>query len=608
MPFHVAYRDGVLHLTLETPNCDVNIFDRASAEQLLKLLPNLSVADTRAVILRTAKPQSFINGVGLLLIQAARTTERIRVAGEFFRAAYHAVRDCAVPTIAAVRGNCWGCGVEFLLNCRYRIAADTQSTNFFMTEVINYLLFPTFDGVHNLPVQVGLKNAIDLVLWGERWTAGRAMREGLVNEVADHHCFEDAADGFVGRVLAGEVASCIPSGKRYPWTAEVRAVRDEAEARIAALPPDYQPVYRDCLRQMELAARKESLDPDDHAETRASEARSILSRAGKSAHSYFYIQQIAGQLPPRRGEVPGAPRLSFSPERGAFSDFTEDLVSRLVEGYVVTRRGGESGGVGCDRLMVEPAACRDTPARLAVEVDVRLEVGPARDGSLPLLLYNPIWGINPRFFELAAKDGGDELVDVSSYLRRAGLIVVPTCQEDARPGMDLMLEAFLRPLVGYVLTGGRVRDVNFTLRELGFIRRPATLLEGLGLPAVARLLTGAQGSELSSDHLVALRGLGDSRFEGGRSEPALLDALVVSLAAFAHDAIRASTFSHPTLIDVAARECLDFPLIQKSLCNWLSRSRVAGSLKGSGRGEEIVEERAIRAAWDYVGSGRGFYL
>jgi enoyl-CoA hydratase/carnithine racemase len=530
------------------------------------------------------------------------------VAGEFFRAAYHAVRDCAVPTIAAVRGNCWGCGVEFLLNCRYRIAADTQSTNFFMTEVVNYLLFPTFDGVHNLPVQLGLRNAIDLVLWGERWTAGRAVREGLVNEVADHRFFEDAADGFVRRVLAGEVASCIPSGKRYPWTAEARALRDEAEARIAALPPDYQPVYRDCLRQMELAARKDALDPKDHAETRASEARSILSRAGKSAHSYFYIQQIACQFPTPGAEGAESLRLSFLPERGAFSDFARDLASRLVEGYAAGRCGDESRGMGCDRLIVEPEGLRDAPARPAIEIGVRLEVGHAHEDPPPLLLYNPIWGINPRCFELAARDGGHELVHVASYLRRAGLIVVPTRRKDARPGMDLMLKAFLRPLVGYVRAGGRARDVNFTLRELGFIRRPATLLEGLGPPAVARLLTGAEGSGLDSDHLGAWRGLVDLRFEGGRSDPALLGALVVSLAAFAHGAIRTGTFSHPTLIDVAARECLDFPLIQRSLCNWLSRSRVAESLKGPGRVEEIVDARTIRAAWDYVGSGQGFYL
>jgi enoyl-CoA hydratase/carnithine racemase len=95
----------------------VNIFNRQTAEQLLDLLPGLAPDRARAVVFASAKPDSFINGTGaLLMIQAARSRERIRAAGDVFRRAYRAVRDCAVPTIAAVRGHCWGCGLEFVLN------------------------------------------------------------------------------------------------------------------------------------------------------------------------------------------------------------------------------------------------------------------------------------------------------------------------------------------------------------------------------------------------------------------------------------------------------------------------------------------------------------
>ena len=55
MPFEVSRRDGVLHLSLDTPNCAVNIFDRRTAEQLRELLPQVSPRDTRAVVFRSAR-------------------------------------------------------------------------------------------------------------------------------------------------------------------------------------------------------------------------------------------------------------------------------------------------------------------------------------------------------------------------------------------------------------------------------------------------------------------------------------------------------------------------------------------------------------------------
>src|SRR5262245_50626829 len=117
MPYTITSRGPVLTLTLDTPGCAVNVFNRASAEQLLAVLSDLP-AGTRVVVFDSAKPDSFINGVGLMLIQAARSRETIREAAVLFRRAYHAVRDCPVPTVAAVRGNCWGCGMEFALYCR----------------------------------------------------------------------------------------------------------------------------------------------------------------------------------------------------------------------------------------------------------------------------------------------------------------------------------------------------------------------------------------------------------------------------------------------------------------------------------------------------------
>src|SRR5262249_17414115 len=141
---------------------------------------------TRAIVFETAKPGSFINGVGLLLAQAAQTEADVLRASTPPWEAYRAVRESPVPTIAVVQGSCFGCGVEFVLNCDYRIASDSCETRFYMTELNDYLFVPLFGSTWNLPPAVGLEHAIDLLLWGERWDGATAHARGLVDEIAPH--------------------------------------------------------------------------------------------------------------------------------------------------------------------------------------------------------------------------------------------------------------------------------------------------------------------------------------------------------------------------------------------------------------------------------------
>ena len=58
------------------------------------------------------------------------------------REAYRALRACPVPDDRRDRGNCYGCGVELSLQCRYRLACDDRDTRFYMTELADYLMIP----------------------------------------------------------------------------------------------------------------------------------------------------------------------------------------------------------------------------------------------------------------------------------------------------------------------------------------------------------------------------------------------------------------------------------------------------------------------------------
>src|ERR671932_1822286 len=62
-----SLRRGILYLTLDTRGSSVNVFTPAVALELERELAKGLANGARAVVLQSAKPGSFINGVGLLL-------------------------------------------------------------------------------------------------------------------------------------------------------------------------------------------------------------------------------------------------------------------------------------------------------------------------------------------------------------------------------------------------------------------------------------------------------------------------------------------------------------------------------------------------------------
>src|SRR4051812_29917976 len=118
MSFQVEIRDRILYMTLNTPGSEVNIFDHRAATQVQETMESLSELGTNskkvdAVVFRSSKPGSFINGVGLLLASVVRTQEDAFKLSAGIHNAYKSVKNCPVPTFAAIEGNCYGCGLEF---------------------------------------------------------------------------------------------------------------------------------------------------------------------------------------------------------------------------------------------------------------------------------------------------------------------------------------------------------------------------------------------------------------------------------------------------------------------------------------------------------------
>ena len=600
MPFTVAAHDGVLTLTLDTPRSPVNIFNHATATQLIEILGRVTAATTRAIVFRTAKPNSFINGVGLLLAQASRTADDVVRASTPPWTAYRAVREAPVPTIAVVEGSCFGCGVEFALSCDYRIAGDSCETRFYMTELNDYLFIPLFGSTWNLPDAVGLADAIDLLLWGERWGAEKALERGLVDAVAPHEVVPDHAQRFVQQVLEG----ARPSRRRgrVAWGADEDATMERARRRVAALPAQYHEVYGDALDLLEAGARQSRSYVEQQSEERRCSTASALSPIGKAAYGFFYIRQIASERAAgrARGE-PAAVRLALDLDRGDEArGFADDLRRRKLPRVTVVDAASADY-----RLVAAPSRTGDASTGCP-EIAVRVSFASGPSGEVEL--YAPTYRAGGRLIELAIRDGSgldpEAAALLTRTLQRFGFEVVRTTPGDTFVGSRL-LTGYLVPLVRFVERGGDVGALNGTLRRMGFVRGPDDLLAALDRRAVAHAVATAIGRPAAAVE-PALAALESERHaDGGDADGVIVDALCIALLDALLSARTRREIPDTAIGDVIARELLDFPRHLCSLASWLKIARVKAALDGDPGA--LVTEAALESARAFVARGRELY-
>ncbi len=106
--------------------------------------------------------------------------------------------DLFKPLVARVNGFALGGGFEMAMACDVIVAADHAELG--LPEPLRGLMAGAM-GVHRLPRQMPLKNAMGYMLTGRHMSAARAYELGIVNEVVSLSDLDDAVDSWVGDVL-----------------------------------------------------------------------------------------------------------------------------------------------------------------------------------------------------------------------------------------------------------------------------------------------------------------------------------------------------------------------------------------------------------------------
>jgi crotonobetainyl-CoA hydratase/dehydration protein DpgD len=120
------------------------------------------------------------------------------------------------PIIAMVNGYALGGGLEIALACDIIVAAD--HAEFGLPEPRRGLIAGAA-GVHRLPRQIGLKQAMGYMLTGRHMSASRAYELGLVNDVVPAAELKATVDGYVEDIIR-----CAPLAVRATKEAAMRGL------------------------------------------------------------------------------------------------------------------------------------------------------------------------------------------------------------------------------------------------------------------------------------------------------------------------------------------------------------------------------------------------
>jgi enoyl-CoA hydratase/carnithine racemase len=199
--FHLA--DGVATVTLDRPDkLNALTFDvYADLRDLVGELPHRG--DARVLVI-TGEGRGFCSGGDVEEIIGALQRMEVAELLEFTRmtgAVVKALRECPLPVIAAVNGIAAGAGSVIALASDFRLLARSASFAFLFTRV--GLSGADMGSAYLLPRIVGLGQATELLILGDKVDAERAERIGLATQVVEDEELSGAAQALARRLADG---------------------------------------------------------------------------------------------------------------------------------------------------------------------------------------------------------------------------------------------------------------------------------------------------------------------------------------------------------------------------------------------------------------------
>lgn len=224
--------DGpVARLTLNRPRV-LNAYNIQMRDELYQALGLLEEnRDIRAAVVRGAGERAFCAGADLTEFGSA-PSQFIARQVRFERDVWARLFGLRTPLVAAVRGFCFGSGLEIALGCDLILAAP--DAKFGLPET-NLGMIPAAGGTQTMPRAVGTARGLDALLTGRTIEAEEAAAIGLVNAVEPAESLFERAEA-TARSLAALDPEAVRAAKAALAQAADAGLAEglASEARLAS--------------------------------------------------------------------------------------------------------------------------------------------------------------------------------------------------------------------------------------------------------------------------------------------------------------------------------------------------------------------------------------
>jgi len=208
-----------------------NLIDQAMMVALAAAFDGLKNRSHLKVLILGAEGPHFSFGASV----QEHLPEHVRTMLPQFSRLLAQMLELPAVTIAAVRGQCLGGGLELALACDFIVAEEGAA---FACPEIKLAVFPPAAAVL-LPVRIGASRAAELVLTGAAWNAAQTAKAGLVVRTAPPGQLEATIETWIG----DHFLSRSPVALRYA----VRAARLPLRRALQEDLPQIERMYLDEL-------------------------------------------------------------------------------------------------------------------------------------------------------------------------------------------------------------------------------------------------------------------------------------------------------------------------------------------------------------------------
>eukprot|EP00252_Welwitschia_mirabilis_P015102 TRINITY_DN33253_c0_g1_i1.p1 TRINITY_DN33253_c0_g1~~TRINITY_DN33253_c0_g1_i1.p1 ORF type:complete len:724 (-),score=145.86 TRINITY_DN33253_c0_g1_i1:411-2582(-) len=171
--------DGVAVITISNP--PVNALALPILAGLKQKYDEAMIRDEIKAIVVRGKGGKFSGGFDINVLQhVQRTGETSQLGRVSVDLMYNTIEEARKPSVAAIQGLALGGGLELAMSCHARISAPKAQLGL---PELTLGIIPGFGGTQRLPRLVGLKKAIEMMLYSKPITSEEGKKLGLIDEL-----------------------------------------------------------------------------------------------------------------------------------------------------------------------------------------------------------------------------------------------------------------------------------------------------------------------------------------------------------------------------------------------------------------------------------------